>query len=92
MQTDWGLTAAGWLAGVIAAVIQLHIINGEETQGSAASTFTVNWTQHLGDNMNPSIRVKKPGIVDVPVQNIKIKNAFCSSIKTFNGAVSYDGN
>ena len=69
MQTYWCLAATGWLAGVISLVSELDIVDGEETQGSSPITF-INWAQHLCDNMDSSIRVQKPGVMNVPENNI----------------------
>ena len=89
MQTYWCLASTGRLAGVISSVTELRIINGKKTQGSSPVTI-INWTQHLSDNMNSSIRVKKPGVMDVPV---KLK-MFCCPIKILKGFndASFDGN
>ena len=64
MKAYGGLSPAGWLAGVVAPVPQLHCVNREETQGSA--TLPLPWTDHLGDDMDPAPGVNKPWVMDIP--------------------------
>ena len=91
MQTYRCLAATGWLAGVISPVSELDIVDGEETQGCSSITF-IHWAQHLCDNMDSSIRVQKPGVMDVPENNISC--LLCCPIKILKGLsdASFDGN
>ena len=62
MKTDGCLATAGWFTSVVAPVLEMNIVNGENTESCAG----VSRTQHLSQNFDSVSRVNEARIMNVP--------------------------